>query len=180
MLLIVGLGNPGEKYKNNRHNAGYMFIDHMVKWLNCYMAKKTKSYLTMQPSNHATILLAKPLTFMNNSGTAVKSLTTYHHLLTTNLIVVHDDLDIPLGKFKIQMGSGPRLHNGLDSIEKTLRKKNFWRVRIGIDNRPLTAWVDGESYVLQNFTKEEKEIIHNLFPVILNRLKNEFISESLK
>ena len=166
MKLIVGLGNPGEKYKNNRHNAGYMFIDYMVKSLNCYMAKKTKSYLTMQPSNHATILLTKPLTFMNKSGIAVSDLIKNLKLKIENLVVVHDDLDIPLGKFKIQMGVGPKLHNGIESIENKLGRKDFWRIRIGVDNRTPKHRIDGESYVLQDFLAEEKKIIWSIFPKI--------------
>ena len=177
MKLIVGLGNPGEKYKNNRHNVGYMFIDYMVKWLNCYMAKKTKSYLTMQPSNYPTILLAKPQTFMNLSGKAVNQLSKVYGLKSNNLIVAHDDLDIPLGKFKIQNGIGPKLHNGIESIENALGKKDFWRVRIGVDNRQQIGWDDGETYVLQNFLPEEKKIILSVFPKIVNRLNNGFLTK---
>ena len=181
MFLIVGLGNPGDKYKNNRHNVGYMFIDYMIKWLNCYMAKKTKSYLTMQPSNHATILLAKSLTFMNLSGKAVKQLIRYclpagkaGKLDIRNLIIVHDDLDIPIGKFKIQKGIGPKLHNGIESIENSLGTKEFWRIRVGVDNRQQTSWIDGETYVLKDFLPQEKKIITSIFPKIVSRFKNEF------
>ena len=174
MFLIVGLGNPGDKYKNNRHNVGYMFIDYMIKWLNCYMAKKTKSYLTMQPSNHATILLTKPLTFMNKSGIAVSDLIKNLKLKIENLVVVHDDLDIPLGKFKIQMGVGPKLHNGIESIENKLGRKDFWRIRIGVDNRTPEHRIDGESYVLQDFLAEEKKIIWSIFPKIFYRVISVF------
>ena len=174
MFLIVGLGNPGDKYKNNRHNVGYMFIDYMIKWLNCYMAKKTKSYLTMQPSNHATILLTKPLTFMNKSGIAVSDLIKNLKLKIENLVVVHDDLDIPLGKFKIQMGVGPKLHNGIESIENKLGRKDFWRIRIGVDNRTPKHRIDGESYVLQDFLAEEKKIIWSIFPKIFYRVISVF------
>jgi len=177
MKLIVGLGNPGDKYKNNRHNAGYMFTDYIAKWLNCYIVKKTKSYLTMQPFNHTTILLAKPLTFMNLSGKAVKKLVTKYKVLKNDLLVVHDDLDIPLGKFKIQKGIGPKLHNGIESIENNLGFKDFWRIRIGIDNRTNTGWIDGETYTLQDFNTEEKKIISSLFPEFLSRLKTDFLSQ---
>jgi PTH1 family peptidyl-tRNA hydrolase len=80
-------------------------------------------------------------------------------------------LDIPLGKFRIDFGKGPRLHNGLKSIEQTLKTKNFWRIRIGVDNRPKTGWIDGEAYVLQDFLKEEKEVLENeVFGKIVEKL----------
>src|SRR5574340_614297 len=102
MYTIVGLGNPGSKYQNNRHNVGQMFVDYLVNELagsrvNEFKLKKTDCY-------------------MNQSGLFIKNLK----LKTENLVVAHDDLDIPLGKFKIQKGEGPRLHNGLISIEKAL------------------------------------------------------------
>src|SRR3989344_6315203 len=100
MYLIVGLGNPGEEYKNNRHNVGYMFIDYMVTLLHGCIVKKNKNYLAIQPSNHVSFILAKPLTFMNLSGQAVKKILTEYRIPITDLLVVHDDLDIPLGKFK--------------------------------------------------------------------------------
>ena len=175
MKLIVGLGNPGETYKNNRHNVGYMFIDYMVTLLHGYIVKKNKNYLAIQPSNHVSFILTKPLAFMNLSGQAVKILIKNLKSKIKNLVAVHDDLDIPLGKFKIQKGVGPKLHNGIESIEKALGRKDFWRIRIGVDNRNPDKWVDGETYVLQNFTQEEKKFVLELFPKIYDRLKNNFI-----
>ncbi|OGK13467.1 aminoacyl-tRNA hydrolase [Candidatus Roizmanbacteria bacterium RIFCSPHIGHO2_02_FULL_37_15] len=175
MKLIVGLGNPGETYKNNRHNVGFMFIDYMVTLLHGYIVKKNKNYLAIQPSNHVSFILTKPLAFMNLSGQAVKILIKNLKSKIKNLVAVHDDLDIPLGKFKIQKGVGPKLHNGIESIEKALGRKDFWRIRIGVDNRNPDKWVDGETYVLQNFTQEEKKFVLELFPKIYDRLKNNFI-----
>jgi len=128
----------------------------------------------MKQLNNGTIILAKPQTFMNLSGPAVKKTIENCKLKIENLIVVHDDLDIPLGKFKIQKGTGPQLHNGIESIEKALRTKDFWRVRIGVDNRQKTGYMDGENYVLQNFQKDEESVINKLFPEIYQRLKNDF------
>ena len=178
MKLIVGLGNPGEKYKNNRHNVGFQFVDYIAKLLHCYIVKnKQSNNVTIQQCNN--VLLAKPLTFMNNSGPAVTKLIKNFKFQISNLIVVHDDLDIPLGKFKIQKATGPQLHNGIESVEKALRTKNFWRVRIGVDNRPFlndperAKRVEGETYVLQDFTQEEKQQINQFFPTIYQRLKND-------
>lgn len=175
MKIIVGLGNPGEKYKNNRHNAGFMFIDYIAKLLNGYIVEKKYSNITIKQYNNK-ILLAKPQTFMNNSGAVVKKLlSNFQTFKLSNLIIVHDDLDIPLGKFKIQKGVGPKLHGGVESIERELGRKDFWRVRIGVDNRTQENWVDGETYVLQDFIRKEKEILINqVFPKISERLKKEF------
>lgn len=180
MKVIVGLGNPGEKYENNRHNVGQMYIDYMVRLLNGYMVKKEKNYLAIQPSSHSAMILVKPSTFMNHSGLAVKELVKQQHLtsnnlIANNLIIVHDDLDVTLGKFKIQQGVGPLLHNGIESVERALGGKDFWRVRIGVDNRMLENRLDGETYVLQNFTPEEKKLIFEVFPKIFSRLKNELL-----
>ena len=168
MLLIVGLGNPGSQYQNNRHNVGHLFIDYLIKQLRI---------------TNSGLKLYKTDCYMNQSGKFVKKIIRNSSSAIDQLIIVHDDLDIPLGKFKIQKGTGPLLHNGIESIEKALRTKDFLRVRIGIDNRlprrneseggTQTNWVDGESYVLQNFRPEEKKIIADIFPKIYHRLKTD-------
>ena len=182
MKLIVGLGNPGDKYKNHRHNVGFLFIDFIAKLLDGYIAEKKHNNITIKQFNN--IILAKPLTYMNNSGTAVSKLFKNLKLKNENLIVVHDDLDIPLGKFKIQKGVGPKLHNGIESVQNKLGLKDFWRVRIGVDNRALTGWLGGETYALQDFKPDELEIVQSIFPNILERLnilfKFKFQSSNVK
>ena len=116
--------------------------------------------------------LVKTDCFMNESGIFFKNTLHVTRFTLQSLIVVHDDLDIPFGKFHIQKGVGPQLHNGLKSIEENLRSKDFWRVRIGVDARLPNRWIDGESYVLQNFLTEEKiRLEKEIFPIILNQLK---------
>ena len=171
MFVIVGLGNPGEKYEHHRHNAGLIFMDYIITLSHGYLIKKYK-HVTVQRFDH-DLMIAKPSTFMNESGLAVKELFINLKLKIENLIVAHDDLDIPLGKFKIQRGIGPKLHNGLDSIEETLGTKDFLRARIGIDHRSPEYWINGEPYVLDDFTKEEKKLLSLTFPLIFSRLKNE-------
>jgi len=158
MKLIIGLGNPGEKYKNNRHNVGQMVVDKI----------KIKDFVTK-----------KTFVFMNSSGEEVKRLLTTYSLMPTPkaqaplnaLFVVHDDLDIKLGEFKIQKGVGPKLHYGVDSIDKALGTKDYWRVRVGIDNRPHSAEAPrGEDYVLQDFTQEEQEVLQNVISQICKKL----------
>jgi len=173
MKLIVGLGNPGEKYQNNRHNVGFMFVDFLLKNLTTRynllpIAFKDDKYLQSQTAEveveNKKIILVKPQTYMNKSGIAIRSCVNRYSInIAQDLIVVHDDLDIPLEKFKIQKGTGPLLHNGLESIEKNIGTKNFLRIRIGVDNRPLENRIDGETYVLQDFKEEEKEMINKSF-----------------
>ena len=176
MKLIVGLGNPGEKYVNNRHNVGFIFVDHLLKTAtdkaegfeyDKYLQAETKEIRI----NAEQIVLVKPQTYMNKSGIAVRScIDRYTINMAQDLIIVHDDLDIPLGKFKIQKGSGPKLHNGLESIEKTLRFKDFLRIRIGVDNRDPNNRIDGETYVLQDFLGTEIEILNTTLDKLLERL----------
>lgn len=155
MKLLVGLGNPGAKYQNNRHNVGHLFVD--------YIVDKFKS-------GYPKFKAVKTDVFMNQSGVFVKKTLSHLVFSISDLIVVHDDLDIPLGKFKIQQGEGPRLHNGLNSIEKILGIKDFWRIRIGVDQRNAEKWIDGETYVLSNFTPTEKKVVEDLFPKIYDKL----------
>ena len=96
--------------------------------------------------------------------------------VTRELFVAHDDLDIPLGKFKIQKGTGPKLHNGLESIENHLKNSDFYRIRIGVENRDPERRIPGEAYVLQNFTSNENAILNTTFPTIVSRLQQEYIS----
>jgi len=163
MILIVGLGNPGKKYINNRHNVGHVFVD----------------YLLENQNYNSKIKIMKTDCFMNLSGIFVKKLIEKYKMNLPaggeNLIIVHDDLDIPLGKFHIQFGVGPQLHNGLESIENHLKTKDFWRIRIGVDNRLPDKKVSGEIYTLQNFLSQEKKLLETeIFPKILSQLKLNF------
>lgn len=169
MKLIVGLGNPGNKYTNNRHNVGFMFVDYVMESDQTkYIEKKDGDSIIFQSDE---LILAKPQTFMNRSGLAVRSLLKKFSLVESDLVVVHDDLDIPLGKFHIQLGVGPLLHNGLESIEQQIKSKNFTRARIGVDARLKENWVDGESYVLSNFKDKEIRLLKEaVFPKIRHSL----------
>lgn len=171
MKLIVGLGNPGEKYINNRHNVGFMFIDYLAKSQNIQF--EYDKYLRSEIARTDDLILLKPQTFMNLSGVAVKNVIKKWKLKNENLTIVHDDLDIPLGKFKIQHSTGPKVHNGLSSIELHLKTNEFIRIRIGVENRDPEKRIPGETYVLENFSQEEVAIIYNTMPAIYNRLLQE-------
>lgn len=157
MKLIIGLGNPGEKYKNNRHNVGYMVIDQ----------------LKSQKLKFKNIIFKKTDVFMNDSGTFVKKLFDSYsstHLTTNDLYIVHDDLDLPLGTWKIQLAKGPKDHGGINDIEQELGTKSFTRIRVGVDNRKPETKVSGEEYVLQDFSPEENKILDGVIGEILEKL----------
>src|SRR3989337_3431425 len=165
MKLIIGLGNPGEKYENTRHSVGYMVVDALLEKLQNSITpsnfKLNKKFKSLVVSYQSSVVLAKPTTFMNSSGIAVRKLVNHFKINMADVWIIHDDLDLSLGSYKIQKGKGPREHNGLLSIYEKLGTKNFWHVRIGVDNRPTNKEqrTRGEEYVLQNFTDEEKSTI---------------------
>lgn len=173
MKLIIGLGNPGDEYINTRHNAGFMMIDELQK-----VAGSKKLV-----ASGKQFKIAKSDKFMNESGIFVKKLSSNYNLPTTDLYIVHDDLDIKLGEYKIQLGHGPKDHNGIKSVDKALGTDEYWHVKVGVDNRPERMGLPtsakataGEKYVLQNFTDEEKAILDNVISSVIKRL----ISEPIK
>lgn len=177
MKLIVGLGNPERKYAKNRHNVGFLLVNYLADLLgdsNWLKESKLKSLI-----NHKSdLVLAKPQTFMNNSGVAIKLLTKTYKLPPGNLFVVHDDLDIKLGEYKIVKGKSPKLHYGIESIDKSLKSKDYWRVRIGVDARGVSSEhsesrdnrIPGEKYVLMNFPHDEFVIINRVIEKAANEL----------
>lgn len=167
MKLIVGLGNPGEEYRQNRHNLGYQVVERLAgegDW-----EKKFESLIIKRDG----WLLVKPVTFMNQSGKAVSQVVSFYKVDLDDLWVVHDDLDIRLGEYKIQKGVGPKVHKGIKSIEESLGSSNFWRVRVGVDNRSrLAGRTPGEEYVLQDFSAEEKEIVAEVIEKVVKELES--------
>jgi PTH1 family peptidyl-tRNA hydrolase len=153
MKLIIGLGNPGKEYENMRHNTGYLTVDRLL----------TTDY-------NKDIIIKKSPNFMNDSGSFVKKTVNQYKIDLSDLYIVHDDLDIPFGKFKIQLGHGPKDHNGILDIEEKLGTKDFWRVRVGIDNRPFDNKPMGEVYTLEDFTTDEREILDKVIKEICKKL----------
>ena len=157
----MGLGNIGGRYAISRHNVGFMFLDELASKHSANFDESSK--LKCLIARHDGVVLAKPTTMMNSSGLSVSFVKEFYKVDIDNTFVVHDDLDIKLGEFKIQKGKGPKLHNGIESIEFKLGDKNFWRVRIGIDNRKREDRIPGEDYVLQNFSLDELEKVVEVF-----------------
>lgn len=155
MRLIVGLGNPGEKYKNNRHNVGHMVIDAL---------KETKKELK-------NTVVAKSNTFMNSSGSFISQMMQKYNISVDDLWVIHDDLDIKLGEYKIQKGKGPKIHNGLNNIYEKIGTIDFWHVRVGVDNRSPENRTKGEDYVLEDFGDVELEKLGRVTKEICKKLE---------
>jgi len=170
MKLIVGLGNPGKEYSSSRHNAGFMFLEalkdkflyqkdiYATEWRVEDTFQSEISFV--KRSSTIVAVLVKPMTYMNNSGEAVSKIAKKLDIgnISDDMILIHDDLDISLGEFKIQIGKSPNGHNGVKSVEDRLGTNNFKRVRIGIENRQEKN-IKGEDYVLMKFSKEEKIIL---------------------
>ena len=153
MLLLVGLGNPGSNYTNTRHNIGFKIIDAINTHFKLSKQKpKFKGLLTTGNIESKKVYAIKPLTFMNNSGTAIKELIDYFKIDAKNVIVFHDDLDIDFGKVKAKVGGSSAGHNGISSIDKFIGT-DYSRVRIGI-GKPKGN-IEVADYVLQNFDEEE-------------------------
>lgn len=167
MKLIIGLGNPGEKYKYNRHNFGFMVLDRF----NDKGWQKSKSGLLFYSWYQSAIELVKPQTFMNDSGAAVKYALNKHKVRTENLYIIHDDLDLPLGSWKIQFAKGPKVHGGINDIEQKLGTKDFTRIRVGVDNRKPEERTLGEEYVLQNFSEDERGVVDKVIDEVCKKLE---------
>ena len=158
--LIVGLGNPGDKYKNTRHNIGFLAVDEMVNRHSSFRgwAEKFKGHFAQGTVGVEKALLLKPMTFMNLSGESVRAACDFFKIDPQDVIVIHDELDLPVGKVRIKKGGGDAGHNGLKSITKHLGTPNYVRIRVGIDHpRNLGLHQEVSSYVLHDFNKKERE-----------------------
>jgi len=158
MYLIVGLGNPGEKYDGTRHNLGFVVVNKLAADASWSLEKKFKAE-TCKTNN---ILLIKPQTYMNESGLAVKALVDFYKISASNIIIIHDDLDLPLGKIKIRKGGAAGGHHGVESVINNLKDDQFIRVRLGIGNLDSqrsekgTEHVNIEHFVLESFLLLER------------------------
>lgn len=170
MKLVVGLGNPGKKYKDTRHNVGFLAIDKILETFGVETHDVRKYKAKVFYKQKEEVLFVKPQTFMNSSGDSVKIIFNQYKINQNNLYVVHDDLDIKLGEYKIQKGRGPKLHNGIESIEKSIGKKDFIRIRIGVDAREEDSRIDGEKYVLMKFGEDEKQVVDKTLDKVVGEL----------
>ncbi|MFA5746724.1 MAG: aminoacyl-tRNA hydrolase [Candidatus Paceibacterota bacterium] len=165
MFIIAGLGNPGQNLENTRHNVGFRTLDVLASRNALAVFSSSKKYQSMTVEtllDQEKVLLLKPQTFMNASGLAVKAAMKNFKLGPENLIIVHDDADLPLGSVKISKNHGPGGHKGVASIIQEIKNQNFTRIRVGI--APANPPAEGvkpdlKNFVLKNFTKEEEAVL---------------------
>lgn len=179
MKLIVGLGNPGVKYEKTRHNVGFMVVEKFLKdfesvkdtiWSDEKKFKSDIAEINWQPRHgkEEKVILVKPKTYMNNSGLAVQLLTTYYRLLTTDVWIVYDDIDLQLGAMRIRFGGGSAGQKGIESVMQYLGTDKFWRFRMGTGNNSSkfkvqsSKWRNVDDYVLGKFTGVERGKVREL------------------
>ncbi len=163
-FLIAGLGNPGPEYRQNRHNVGFMVVDALASALDISIQRvEMRALLGKGTLDGERLILAKPQTYMNNSGQAVASLTRFYKIPQEKLLVVHDDLDLPFGTLRLRPFGGTGGQRGMESIVEKLGTRSFPRLRVGIGRPP--GRMDPADYVLHNFNPDQQEFI----PEVLGR-----------
>jgi len=172
MIIIIGLGNPGKKFENTRHNVGFMAVDAFAK-KNNFPEFKLQKKIDALISENGNILLAKPQTFMNESGKSVKKILSKNNV--GSLIIIHDDIDLPIGKIKIIKQRGSAGHKGVESITKSIGNDGLIRFRIGIGPEKEA---EAKKIVLKNFSKEEQAKIDETIKKIADAL-DLFVKEGL-
>jgi PTH1 family peptidyl-tRNA hydrolase len=171
MKLIVGLGNPGFLYSRNRHNIGFMCVSHLAKARKIDFDRKQGHARTgIGNIGRHKVVVARPQTYMNASGEAVEALLKRLNVTPADLIVIHDDLDLPVGKIRLRLGGSSGGHKGINSIMAHIGTQDFYRLRVGI-GRPEADNIPAKEdtvidYVLSNFTAEEKKIIDETIPQV--------------
>lgn len=159
MKLIVGLGNPGSKFKNTRHNLGWAVIDELAEAVraNGWQSKpKLQADVAKGTYQDQRFVLLKPRTFMNKSGLAVRAALQYYKIKPGDMLVIHDEADLPLGEIRVQEGRGSAGHNGVQSIINELKTQDFTRIRVGISP---TDKVPAEQIILRSFSNEEQALV---------------------
>jgi PTH1 family peptidyl-tRNA hydrolase len=178
IFLLVGLGNPGRQYANTRHNIGFMVIDRLAAHLETVFSRvQMRSLVTDARYQGQRVLLAKPQTYMNDSGIGVGSLVKFYKIPLNQLLVAHDDVDLPFGILRLRPGGGSAGQKGVASIQERLGTQDLPRLRVGIGRPPGSKLA--AAYVLQNFTREETEFL----PSVLDRAAEAaltFVSDGLE
>ncbi|MBU2579602.1 aminoacyl-tRNA hydrolase [Patescibacteria group bacterium] len=176
MKLIVGLGNPGIQYEKTRHNFGWRAVDVLAREMEASSWKidlRFNAFVAECFLNGEKIIFAKPQTFMNNSGIAVKSIADYYKILTEEILIIHDEIDLPLGEAKIQKNRGAAGHNGIKSVIEKLKSKDFIRMRLGIKSDEQKN-LKTEEFVLQNFTDKEEKIVQKTIKKAIQIIRTAF------
>lgn len=160
--LIIGLGNPGKEYKNTWHNMGFWFIDRAKNQIKESAQEINRKEYEVTEYRTQNLTLLKPLKFMNRSGDVVADFLKYSNIQPQKILIVHDDLDISLGEYKLQFDKFPKAHNGIKSIQERTGATNYYYLRIGIENRSeeLRNKISGEDYLLSKIDKKAQTVIN--------------------
>jgi len=173
MKLIIGLGNPGKEYELTRHNAGWLALEKFAETEK--LTSKKSSKLQAETFDYKVgrnkVVLAKPQTFMNNSGISVQIMMNFFRLTSKDIVVVHDDKDIPIGEIRVQTNRGPAGHNGIKSIIEHIGTQDFTRIRIGVGPVDKEKIEVISNFVLNKFTKDEFKILHSAFENVATEIK---------
>lgn len=174
MKLIVGLGNPGKEYENTRHNMGFMVIEKFALDMGLNFNKeKFGGVYTEFMYNNEKIILLKPMKYINLSGEVVSSYVSYFKIKISDILVINDDLDMPLGKIKLKVNSSSGGHNGLKNIEQHLGTKEYKRLKLGISNNKD---IDTKDYVLSKFSKSDTELLNSVISKSCNVI-NDYLNQ---
>lgn len=170
MYCIVGLGNPGLKYENTRHNAGFLTIDYLSNKFGIDVKKsKFKSLYGQGVISGQKVMLVKPQTYMNNSGEAVREIKNFYKFDMDKLIVIYDDIDIEFGTIRIRKKGSAGTHNGMKSIIYQIQDDKFPRIKIAVGKKP--EYMDLANFVLSGFTEKEAEVIREEIKLAANSIK---------
>lgn len=156
MKCIIGLGNPGKQYEMTRHNIGFRVMDALGKDLNADFKPKFKAEFAMVNVKGEKVILLKPLTYMNLSGEAVRACLDFYDIDVDDILVIYDDMDLPVGQLRLREKGSAGGHNGIKSLIQHLHTQAFKRIRIGIDKHPL---MDRKDFVLSKFSKDEETVL---------------------
>ena len=174
-IYLIGLGNPGKKYFNSRHNIGFLLLENFSNKHNSnfLLKDKLKSYFSEFQFNNSTFRLFLPNTYMNNSGDAVRAIVDWYKINLDQIFIIVDDKDLPLGKIRFRKKGSSGGHNGLKSIIEQLQTQNFKRIRIGIGSPPLMKGnkINTISHVLGNISIEEKSILKKVYMRVIESLE---------
>jgi len=179
MILVVGLGNPGKKYEETRHNLGFMVIDHIVQQISnpsSWVEKFSGLYIQDHLANGETVAFLKPQTFMNESGISVSEVARYLKVEPENIWVIYDDVDIDLGKTRIRLGGSPAGHNGIKSIDQHLSTNQYWHIRAGIG----AATIETSAYVTSKFRDNEVDTLTDIITTTASHIEEALSQGELK
>lgn len=179
-MLLLGLGNPGNEYANTRHNAGFLALDAFANVLNesWKTSSQAKAELIETNVNGKKLVLVKPQTFMNRSGISARQAVETYKITAEEMIVLYDDVDLPFGTIRIRKGGSAGGHNGVKSLFEQLGTQDFWRIRIGIGEKPASYAL--EDYVLSPFTKGEREALEKINEEVVRLLQTILESDTLE